>query len=142
MILKKKAVILPCSGIGKSFGTVARQATYIVTNELRTDKTTTFCLPLLQIADKEALDLAENNFIVSIDGCAKVCAFKDVERSIGRPSDAKVMVMDVLRENKGLSTKQVTFLDEKGKKLAHKVAEKVVEEVDKLLGTKIVEEIS
>lgn len=132
MILKK-AVILPCSGIGKSFGTVARQATYIVVNELIPARTISFCLPLLQIDDKEALDLAENNFVVSIDGCAKACAFKDIERSIGRPSDAKIMVMDVLRENKELSTKQVTFLDEKGKKLAHKVAEKVVEEVDKLL---------
>ena len=132
MILKK-AVILPCSGIGKSFGTVARQATYIVTNELRTDKTTTFCLPLLQIADKEALDLTENNFVISIDGCAKLCAFKDVERSIGRPSDTMVMVMDVLRENKELNTRQVTFLDENGKKLARKVAERVAEEVDTLL---------
>jgi len=133
MDLKKKAVILPCSGIGKSFGTVARHATYIVTNELLTDETTTFCLPLLQIADKEALDLAENNFVISVDGCAKTCAFKDVERSIGRPSDAKVMVMDVLRENKELSTKQVTFLDENGKKLARKVAERAAEEVDLLL---------
>ena len=133
MIQKKKAVILPCSGIGKSFGTVARQATFIVTNELRTDKTTTFCLPLLQIEDKEALDLAENNFVISIDGCAKACSFKNVERSIGHPSDAKVMIMDVLRENKELRTKQVTFLDENGKKLARKVAERVAEEVDKLL---------
>jgi uncharacterized metal-binding protein len=132
MILKK-AVILPCSGIGKSFGTVARQATYIVVNELRTDKTKTFCLPLLQIADKEALDLTKNNFVISIDGCAKACAFKDVERSIGRTSDASVMVMDVLRENKEFRTKQVTFLDENGKKLARKVAERVAEEVDKLL---------
>jgi len=133
MILKKKAIILPCSGIGKSFGTVARHATYIVTKDLRPEATTTFCLPLLQIADKDALDLVESNFVVSIDGCTKACAFKDVERSIGHPSDAKVMVMDVLRENKDLRTKQVTFLDENGKKLARKVAERVAEEVDKLL---------
>ncbi len=131
--MKKKAVILPCSGIGKSFGTVSRHATHIVVKELRPETAITFCLPLLQIDDKEALELAENNFVLSIDGCAKACSLKDVERSTGRASDTAVMVMDVLRENKELRTKEVTFLDENGKKLARKVAEKVAEEVDMLL---------
>jgi uncharacterized metal-binding protein len=131
--LKKKAVILPCSGIGKVFGTVGRRATYIVVNELRPEITTTFCLPLLQIDDKEALELTENNFVISIDGCAKACSLKDIERSTGRASDASVMVMDVLKENKKLVTRDVTFLDEKGKKLAMKVAERVIKEVDRLL---------
>ena len=140
--MDKKVVILPCSGIGKSFGTVARHATYIVVNELRPEKTTTFCLPLLQIDDKEVIELAENNFVISIDGCAKKCSYKDVERSIGHPADSSVMVAQSLRENKDLATKEVTFIDEKGKKLALKVAEMVAEEVDKLLGTKIVKEVS
>ncbi len=134
--LEKKVLILPCSGIGKPFGTVGRHATYIVVNDLRPEATSTFCLPLLQIDDQEALELSATNFVLSIDGCAKACSLRDIERSIGRTSDASVMVMDVLRENKELRTKQVTFLDEKGKKLARKVAERVVEEVDKLLDGK------
>ncbi|MFX1519358.1 MAG: putative zinc-binding protein [Promethearchaeota archaeon] len=131
--MQKKVVILPCSGIGKVFGTVGRHATYIVVNKLRPETTTTFCLPLLQIGDKEALGLAENNFVISIDGCAKACSLKDIERSTGRTSDASVTVMDVFKKNKKLVTREVTFLDEKGKELAMKVAERVAEKVDKLL---------
>jgi uncharacterized metal-binding protein len=134
--MQNKVVILPCSGIGKSFGTVARYATHIVVNELRSEKTETICLPLLQIDDKEALDLVKNNFVISIDGCGKKCSYVDVERSRGRPSELSIMVAHALRENRELVTKEVTFLDENGKKLAMKVAEMVAIEVDKLIGKK------
>jgi len=34
-----KVVIVPCSGIGKSYGSVAREGAYVVTEDLRPDTT-------------------------------------------------------------------------------------------------------
>jgi hypothetical protein len=32
---EKRVIVIPCSGIGKAFGSVSREAAYVVTEELR-----------------------------------------------------------------------------------------------------------
>ena len=34
-----KVVIVPCSGIGKTYGTVSREAAYVLTEEIRPEET-------------------------------------------------------------------------------------------------------
>ena len=51
---QKKVIIIPCSGIGKAFGSISRDATYEVTENLRKDITQTLCLALLVSGDEES----------------------------------------------------------------------------------------
>lgn len=60
--MTKKAYIIPCSGIGKVYGSICRRAAYIVTNELRPEKTAIECLPLIVVGKPAVVSkLKENN---------------------------------------------------------------------------------
>ena len=124
-------LIFPCSGIGKPFGTISRDATYEVVEELRKGETDTNCLSLLVAGDKEASQSVKSHRCISVDGCPNGCAKKTLETS-----DAKLVaslsVMDVLRENRKLKPKDVTILDEDGRKLSRLLAEKIASKVDEL----------
>ena len=51
---KSKVVIVPCSGIGKSYGTVSREAAYEVVEALRPDTSQLIALSLLVLGDEAA----------------------------------------------------------------------------------------
>ena len=48
-----KVVIIPCSGIGKTYGTVSREAAYEVTDDIRPEQTQLVALSLLVLGDEE-----------------------------------------------------------------------------------------
>ncbi|MGB5932658.1 MAG: putative zinc-binding protein, partial [Anaerolineae bacterium] len=79
-----KVLIIPCSGIGKAFGSVGREAMYIVVEELRPEETETVCLSLLTLGDEEAKDRVRRHLVITIDGCPKGCAEVNVESVGGR----------------------------------------------------------
>ena len=130
--MKKPILILPCSGIGKSFGSIARDATFRVCDELRPGKADTLCLSLLVMGDEEARNKVASSKCITIDGCPLACSRNNVERSGGRIA-AEFRVMDRLRENRGLKPREVTFLDEDGEKLSKVLADKVAAKVDELM---------
>ncbi len=68
---------------------------------------------------------------VTIDGCEKRCAEKALCMFGGKPS-ATILITDVEKET-GLAPKSRVYLGEDGEKLADRVAEKVENEVRKLL---------
>ena len=121
--------IIPCSGIGKSFGTISREATYRVVEDLKKGETDTICLSLLVMGDKDAKLSVKSHRCIAIDGCPNECAKKNLELS-----DAKLVanfrVVDVLRKNKHLKPRDVTFLDKDGRKLAKILAEKIALKID------------
>ena len=43
----KKVVVLPCSGIGKAYGEIGRQAAYTLAEDLRPEDVATACLARL-----------------------------------------------------------------------------------------------
>jgi uncharacterized metal-binding protein len=131
--LKKPILILPCSGIGKSFGSIARDATFRVCDELRPGEADTLCLSLLVMGDEEARKKVASSRVIVVDGCPMACSRNNVERS-GGDVVAEFKVMDILRENHGLKPRAVTFLDEDGEKLSKLLAEKVAKRVDELTG--------
>lgn len=133
--MKKQVIIIPCSGIGKSLGTVGRVATYKVTDELRPEKTRTVCLPLLTVGDKEAMQLVQKNPCITIDGCPAQCSKKNVEASNGKLA-YQIIVTSVLRENRTLKPSGVIELNPEGNQLAKVIAEKVSEKVDEIMGEK------
>ncbi len=132
---ENKVLVIPCSGIGKAHGTVTRQATYYVLEKLRPEKTQTTCLALIVVDDEEALKLVKKYPCVTVDGCPYECSKKNLE-AVGGNIAGSVMSTKVFRDNRDLKPESVTELGPKGEALAEKVAEKIVEEVDRILDGK------
>lgn len=130
---QNKVIVIPCSGIGKALGTVGREATYEVVENMRKDVTQTICLALLVSGDEESVQLVQRNKCITVDGCPLQCAEKNV-RIAGGDLAASLRVVDALRENRGLKPKSVAFLDSDGKQLTRAVAEKIASKVDAILG--------
>lgn len=131
MSKKPSVIIIPCSGIGKAFGTIGREATYTVVECLRKDKADTLCLSLLVIGDEESKKLIKTHPCIAVDGCPLECAKKNIEFSGGKVG-ASFRVIDVFKDHKDLRTESITFLDENGKKLAEFLAKEIAEKVDEL----------
>ena len=130
---EKKILVIPCSGIGKPFGTIGRDATFRVVDELRKGKAETNCLSLLVMGDEEATRQIRESMCVAVDGCPLECARKNIEIAGGEIA-AHFRVMDLLREHRDLKPRQITFLDEDGLKLAEMLAEEIAVKVDELGG--------
>lgn len=122
-------IIIPCSGIGKAVGTVARRAAHIVTDEILSDKASTMCLPLLTIEDSEAIEKVRNNPCITIEGCIAECARKSVEYHKGQLK-TDINVLDVLKQNNRLKPGTVLDIGSDGEKLAKKVAEKIINAIE------------
>ena len=129
----RKVVVVPCSGIGKSLGTVGRVATYKVIERMKPEKTRTVCLALLTMGDDDALRLVRNNPCIAVDGCPAQCSKKNIEASKGRLAHS-IVVTDVLRKNRNLKPEGVIELNDQGDKLAEIIARTISEKVDEILG--------
>lgn len=129
---QKKVIIVPCSGIGKAFGSISRDATYEVTENLRKDNTQTLCLALLVSGDEDSVRLVRNNKCITVDGCPLQCAEKNVKLAGGILAGS-LRVVDAYKENRHLKPRRVTFLDPDGQQMALKLAARIAEKVDGLL---------
>ena len=128
----KYVFVIPCSGIGKSMGTVGRKATYKVIEKLRPQNTRTTCLPLLTVGDQETLKKVRENPCISIDGCPTKCAQKNIEASNGKLQKS-FMVIDTLRNHKNLKPEGIIELNPEGDKLVNIIAEEVAKAVDEIM---------
>jgi uncharacterized metal-binding protein len=126
-----KAVIVPCSGIGKTYGSVSREAAYAVTEDLRPHETQLVPLALLVLGDEESRSLVAECPAVTIDGCKLGCAAKMVQQSGGKIAQ-EFAVLDVYRRYKDLKPQGIAELNEAGQKLARALAEEVIVIVDGL----------
>jgi len=126
-----KVVVVPCSGIGKSLGTVGRVATYKVIERMRPEKTRTVCLALLTMGDDDALKLVRENPCIAVDGCPAQCSKKNIEASMGKLA-YNIVVTDVLRKNRSLKPDGVIELNDQGDKLAEIIARALSEKVDEI----------
>ena len=128
----KYVFVIPCSGIGKSMGTVGRKATYKVIEKLRPQNTRTTCLPLLTVGDQETLKKVRENPCISIDGCPTKCAQKNIEASNGKLKKS-FMVIDTLRNHKNLKPEGIIELNPEGCKLVNIIAKDVAKAVDEIM---------
>jgi len=127
-----KVIVIPCSGIGKALGSIGRDATYEVVENLRKGVADTTCLALIVSGDEETLQLVKNNKCISVDGCPLQCAQKNVKLAGGNLA-ANFRVVDALKENRKLKPKTVTFLDRDGHQLSAILAKQIAGKVDELL---------
>ncbi len=130
--METKVVVLPCSGIGKAFGEIGRQAVYELVGDLRPDDVATTCLGRLMINDPEAKALMQNKIVITIDGCTQDCARKTVESS-GKKVESALRVIEALKKNRDLKPEGILELGEPGFKLVHILAQRLNEEVDRLM---------
>jgi uncharacterized metal-binding protein len=128
----KKVIIVPCSGIGKPYGSVSREAAYRVTEDLRPGRTQLVPLALLVLGDEESRSIVAACPVVTIDGCKLACAAKMVQQSGGAIAQ-EFAVLDVYRRYKDLKPLGIAELNEGGQKLAWVLAEEVTAVVDGLL---------
>jgi len=131
--MSRKVVVLPCSGIGKAYGEIGRQAVYELAEDLRPEEVTTTCLARLVIDDPEAKALVHENIVITIDGCTQDCARKSVE-STGKKVNSSLRVIEAFKQNRGLKPEGILELGEPGFKLVHDLAQRLSEEVDSVLG--------
>jgi len=121
---KSPVLVIPCSGIGKVQGLLSREATYLVTDELAPGETDTLCLALLVKGDADAVAKVQMHKCVTIDGCGKACARKNVEMAGGRVSKA-VQVAAVLKNYRGTQPGTGAILTVDGWPVAREIAETV-----------------
>ena len=122
-----KKIVIPCSGIGKAFGTVGREATYQLTETDHREDYRTICLPLLVAGDQDAINLLKQSRVYTIDGCPKKCATLCVERT-GVDVAMEVMVPKVLAKNTDHKPGSVLDIGPNGVLLAKDIVKVILEE--------------
>jgi len=131
----RKVIIVPCSGIGKPYGTVSREAAYEVTEDLRPGQTQLVPLALLVLGDEKSQSVVAAYPAVTIDGCKLACAAKMVQQSGGTIAQ-EFAALDVYRRYKEFKPQGIAELNEGGHKLARVLAEEVTAVVDGLISGK------
>ncbi len=127
----KKVVIVPCSGIGKSYGTVSREAAYQVVEDDRPACTQLVPLALLVSGDEKTRAVLAGNPAITIDGCKLACATKMVQECGGQVA-RDFAVLDVYRRYRDFKPQGIAELNEGGMKLADALAKEVDSVVDNL----------
>ncbi len=130
----KLVVIVPCSGIGKAYGSVSREAAYVVTEDLRPGETRLLALSKLVLGADEARSAVEANPAITIDGCKLACATKMVRESGGKVAK-DYAVLEVYRRYKHFKPQGVAELNAGGLQLAQALANEIAEVVDELTGS-------
>lgn len=124
MTKQPKVVIVPCSGIGKTYGTVSREAAYDVTEEICPTETQLVALSLLVLGDETARTAVAQNPAITIDGCKLACATKMVKESGGTVAQ-DFAVLGVYRRYKQFKPQGIAELNEGGQQLAHALAKEI-----------------
>ncbi len=129
--MTRKVPVVACSGIGKSLGAAAREAAFILAEDLRPGASKVVALALLVMGDEETGREVAGQPAIAIDGCKLGCAAKGLECA-GASDVRKVAVFDVIRRHRGLKPEGVCDLNEDGLALARAAAEEGVAVVDEL----------
>lgn len=119
--MTEKVLVIPCSGIGKVHGLIAREATYAVTDELAPAGAETLCLALLVSGDEEARAKVRQTDCIAIDGCPKLCSAKNVQMAGGRVVRS-IRVVDAFKDHRGAEPGTATALADDGWKIVRAIA--------------------
>lgn len=129
--MSDKVKVIPCSGIGKVFGLMAREAALGVTSRVP-ELSETACLAYLVTGDEKAKAKVEGCSCVTIDGCPALCAAKSVEAA-GGTVKAKYRAVDEMRSHRGKNAGTGSALTEDGWLITDELAEKVAERVKEIV---------
>jgi uncharacterized metal-binding protein len=131
----QKVVIVPCSGIGKTYGSVSREAAYVVTEDSRPEETQLVALSMLVMGDENTRAAVTASPVITIDGCKLACATKMVQESGGTVAQ-DFAVLDIYRRYKQFKPHGIAELNEGGQQLAEALAKEIAFVVDSLNASK------
>lgn len=126
-----KVEIIPCSGMGKVFGLIAREAALKVVNELCPDESETVCLSYVVTGDEEAKHKIEGHNCITLDGCAALCAAKNAA-IVGGIVQEEIRIIDALKKHRGVYAGTATELTDAGWQIVDEIAEEIAEKVKSL----------
>ena len=128
-----KVMVVPCSGIGKAPGLIARETALQVTGNIAPDLCEIACLGYLVTGDERAKLRIAGMPCLTIDGCTAYCAATSVA-DIGGDVREKYLVLDELRLHRGLNPGDASTLSEEGWEIVDGFAEKVAEKARAIVG--------
>lgn len=123
---RPELLLIPCSGIGKVHGLISREAVYQVTDKMLPGQAGTVCLALLVTGDAETRQKVQETPCVTLDGCPKLCALKNVELSGGKIAKG-IRVYDVMKRHRGANFGTATALSEPGWTVVEELAAEVAQ---------------
>ncbi len=106
--MDKIVKVIPCSGIGKVYGLMAREAALETVFELCPEKSETVCLAYIMTGDEEVRKKIEGFDCITVDGCPKMCASKNVSIAGGKVIE-EIKVLDTVKEHKGKKFGSATY---------------------------------
>jgi uncharacterized metal-binding protein len=117
-----KIKVIPCSGIGKVLGLLAREAVLMVTEEKCSLDTETLCLAHVVTGDDEVVAKITGATCITMDGCPKYCSKKSVEAAGGVVAQS-YKVPDFMKAHRGEDHGTATALTDDGWKYAEELAD-------------------
>ena len=129
--MDKKVKVIPCSGIGKVYGLMAREAALKTVIELVPEKAETVCLAYIVTGDQEAKEKIEGFDCITVDGCPKMCAAKNVTLAGGHIIE-EIKVLDTVKEHKGKKFGTPTQLDADGEMVIGEIAVKIAQKINEI----------
>lgn len=126
--MSDKIKVIPCSGMGKVYGLVARESAMKVIRELCPQESGTVCLAYIVTGDQDAKESIEGQKCITLDGCPAMCAAKNAELAGGVVTE-KVRVIDTFRKHKGAKPGTPTDLTEEGWLIVDEIAGEIAEKV-------------
>lgn len=127
--MSNKVNVVPCSGIGKVFGLVAREAALRTVLELCPEKAETVCLAYIVTGDQEVKEKMSGSLCITVDGCPKMCASKNVSLAGGVVIE-EVKVLDTVKDHKGKTFGSPTELNEYGYMVVCEIAAKIEKHIN------------
>lgn len=128
-----KVGLVACSGEALPEGTVTRQATLKVLQELRPHRTVTICLPLFLAGGEADRAFARLHPTITVDGCERRCAERATARFSGG-AGAGLVVSELVQELGLPAPSGLRSLDGAGERVVEAVAQRLVDMVDELMG--------
>ena len=126
-----KVIIVPCSGIGKAQGLMAREAAYRAVEEVGHNRAETLCLARLVTGDQDALDAVRSQPCIAVDGCPKLCAHKNLELAQAKVSES-VRVVDAFKRHRGARPGDATSLTGEGWAITGEIASELAGDARRL----------
>ena len=129
--MSDKVKVVPCSGIGKVFGLVAREAVLKTVLELCPEKAETVCLAYIVTGDEEVKAKMKGSDCITVDGCPKMCAAKNVTLAGGVVVE-ELKVLDTVKDHKGKKFGSATELNDDGYLVVDEIAAKIEKRINEI----------
>ena len=113
-------------------GLISREAVYQLTDKLMPGRSDTVCLALLVTGDTETREKVQTHSCITVDGCPKLCAKKNVELSGGKVA-LGVRVYDTLKRHRGQQFGSPTALSDAGWAATEEIAAEIAETAEQLV---------